>query len=272
MSKLNLRAAPIIMGVLNVTPDSFSDGGQFLSPESAIHQGIVMAEEGAQIIDVGGESTRPGAVPITPEEERARILPVVKALSARGICVSVDTRHAGTMAEALAHGASMINDITALTHDPSAMEVIRTYRPMVCLMHMQGTPQTMQKNPVYADVVIEVFDYLKDRIAACLLAGIEPDMILADPGIGFGKTLEHNLMLLNQIEKFHALGVPLLMGASRKSFIEKMCPGTPAESRLPGSLASVIWGYQKGVQAFRVHDVRETRQALAVFKGISSVT
>ncbi|MBN8521221.1 MAG: dihydropteroate synthase [Alphaproteobacteria bacterium] len=272
MIKINLRAAPMIMGVLNVTPDSFSDGGQFLSPNAAIHQGILMAEDGAQIIDVGGESTRPGAAPITPEEERARILPVVKALSGQGICVSVDTRHATTMAEALEHGASMINDITALTHDPSAIEVIRTYRPMVCLMHMQGTPQTMQKNPLYTDVVTEVFQYLNDRVAACLLTGIEPDMILADPGIGFGKTLEHNLMLLNQIEKFHALGVPLLMGVSRKSFIDKICPGTPPDARLPGSLASVIWGYQKGVQVFRVHDVRETRQALAVFKGISSVT
>jgi dihydropteroate synthase len=163
MIKINLRAAPVLMGVLNVTPDSFSDGGQFLSPEAAIHHGILMVEDGAQIIDVGGESTRPGAAPITPEEERARILPVVKALSARGICVSVDTRHAGTMAEALEHGASMINDITALTHDPSAIEVIRTYRPMVCLMHMQGTPQTMQKNPIYTDVVTEVFQYLKDK-------------------------------------------------------------------------------------------------------------
>lgn len=262
------RNGPILMGILNVTPDSFSDGGQFLDAPKAIAHGLRMVEEGAHIIDIGGESTRPGSEPVSTEEELRRILPVIEGLKDSGAMLSIDTRHADVMQAAIAAGAGMVNDVSALTQDPRAMDVVAKAGVYVCLMHMQGDPRTMQDAPYYTDVFQEVFDYLKNRIEACRAAGIASGRIIADPGIGFGKTLEHNLSLLNRLNEFGALGVPVMLAASRKRFIEAVVKGAGTERRLPGSLAAAIAGYQRGARVFRVHDVAETAQALAVFKAI----
>jgi dihydropteroate synthase len=259
---------PIIMGIVNVTPDSFSDGGKFAEPQRAVDQALQLIKEGASIIDIGGESTRPGATPVSAPEEIDRILPVVEGLKSCGVIISVDTFHAATMKAALAAGAKMINDITALRGDPESMGVVAAAGVPVSLMHMQGEPGTMQDNPVYEDVVQDVFDFLKGRIAACQAAGIAHAHIIADPGIGFGKAQMHNLCLLKNLDEFAALGVPLMIGISRKSFIEKIDPGTGPDQRLPGSLAASIWAWQKGATFFRVHDVEQTRQAFTVYQAI----
>ncbi len=256
---------PRIMGVVNVTPDSFSDGGERFDSGRAVADGLAMIEAGADIIDVGGESTRPGAAPVPVEEELRRVLPVVKGLAAQGARVSIDTRWAPVMAEAAAAGAAILNDVTALSGDPESLSVAAQSGLPVVLMHMQGQPQTMQADPQYEQVSLDVFDYLTDRIEACVAAGIPRDRLVVDPGVGFGKTLAHNLRLLNDLALLHGTGCAILLGVSRKSFITKIDGPCDAKERLPGSLAAMLYGIRQGVQIVRVHDVAETRQALAVW-------
>jgi dihydropteroate synthase len=260
---------PLVMGIVNVTPDSFSDGGRLLAPEAAIVHGLGLREAGADILDVGGESTRPGAAPVADDEELRRVEPVVRALAAAGAVVSIDTRHAAVMAAALDAGARIVNDVSALTHDPAALAVVANRRAGVVLMHMQGEPATMQRAPRYDSVLVEVLEYLEERLAACAAAGIPPERIVLDPGIGFGKTVAHNLELIAGIAAFHALGCGVLLGVSRKATIARLSRGEPPAARLPGSLAAGLFGIGQGVQILRVHDVAETRQALALWDALS---
>ena len=258
---------PRIIGVVNVTPDSFSDGGRHFSHKDALEHGLQLEAEGADILDVGGESTRPGAEPVDIEEECRRVLPVIEALAKKAsVPVSVDTRNADVMRRAAQAGARLINDISALSHDPASLAVAAASSLPVVLMHARGTPGTMQRNPVYDDVVLDVYDALDARIRACELAGIPRARLIVDPGIGFGKTLAHNLALLGGLSTFHGLGCTVLLGASRKSFIGKLT-GAAAEDRLPGSLAAALAGVAQGVQIIRVHDVAATRQAILVWRG-----
>ncbi len=258
------------MGIINVTPDSFSDGGLYTDPGKAIAHGLRLRSEGAAILDVGGESTRPGAKAVSVEEETARVVPVIKGLRDCGAVISVDTRNVATMRAAIEAGASMVNDITALTHNAESMDVVASNDVSVCLMHMQGEPQTMQESPRYDDVFAEVYAYLEQRVDACEKAGMKRERIMIDPGIGFGKGLNHNLILLNQIGDFKAMRLPVLLGASRKSFISRIVPDTAEVKRLPGSLAACIAGFERGIRHFRVHDVAETVQALAVYRSIQT--
>ncbi|MBE0532059.1 MAG: dihydropteroate synthase [Rhodospirillales bacterium] len=260
---------PLVMGIINVTPDSFSDGGEFLDAERAIAHGRRLVAEGADILDVGGESTRPGAAAVSPETETARVLPVVRALAAEGFAVSIDTRRAAVMKAALEAGARIVNDITALEGDPRAPGVVADAAAPVVLMHMQGEPGTMQNDPRYVDAALDVFDYLRDRIAACEAAGIPRRRIAVDPGIGFGKTVAHNLRILGCLELFLGLGCVILLGVSRKSFIGRLSHGEPPAERLAGSLAAALAGAARGAHILRVHDVAETRQALAVWQAIA---
>jgi dihydropteroate synthase len=257
-----------IMGIVNVTPDSFFDGGVYNAPDLAIAHGIRLLKEGADILDIGGESTRPGASALSPSLECERVLPVLEALREAaanyGAKLSVDTRNATTMQAALAAGADMVNDISALMHDPDSLAVVAGASCDIVLMHMQGRPETMQENPVYEDVVEEVSTYLQQRIEATLSAGIAKNRLIADPGIGFGKTLEHNLALLKALPRFKALGVRLLVGASRKGMIGKLSRGEPAPERLGGSLAIALHAAACEVDIIRVHDVKETVQAFKV--------
>ncbi len=263
---------PRIMGILNVTPDSFSDGGDRADPAVAVRDGLAMLAAGADILDVGGESTRPGSQPIGLEEERARVLPVVEALARAGAVVSIDTRHAAIMAEAVAAGAAIINDVTALAGDPRSLAVAAECGVPVILMHMQGEPQTMQANPTYDSAALDIYGYLAGRLEACAAAGIDPGRVVVDPGIGFGKTLAHNLALCEQLALFQGLGTAVLLGASRKSFIAKLCPQAAApKQRLAGSLAAALFGLQRGVQILRVHDVPETVQAVTVWQAAAAV-
>jgi len=264
------EACPRIMGIVNVTPDSFSDGGQFESTDAAIQHGLQCIVEGADILDIGGESTRPASVIISPDEEQRRILPVIEGLKNAGALISVDTRNASTMRAAVQAGAGMVNDISALTHDVDSMDVVRGSDCRICLMHMQGTPQTMQTKPQYDDVVTEVYDYLAGRISACEAQGISKDRLMIDVGIGFGKTVGHNIALFQSLSLFHELGVDVLLGASRKRFIEAICgESIPADQRLAGSLAAVARGCQSHAQVVRVHDVFETRQFIDVYCAVS---
>lgn len=254
-------AKPVyLMGILNVTPDSFSDGGKFFDAKAAIAHGKRLIDEGADILDIGGESTRPGALPLSPSEEQDRVLPVIEAL--RDAFISIDTRNAATMRAAFKSGAHMVNDVTALTHDPDAMNVAASFDGPVCLMHMQGTPETMQINPVYENVVEEIYSYLQSRIAACEAAGIDKSRLVADPGFGFGKTLEHNLSLLNNLSRFNDLGVPVLAGVSRKRFLGALMNNAPADQRLQGSLNAAKQAVSQGARILRVHDVVETKRFL----------
>jgi len=256
-----------VMGVVNVTPDSFSDGGRYLAPEAAIAHGVRLEAEGADILDIGGESTRPGSDPIDMEEECRRVLPVIEGLAKQvRVPLSIDTRNAEVMRRAAQAGARIINDVSALTHDPRSLEVVAATGLPVVLMHAQGDPRTMQHNPTYADVVLDVYDALESRVEACERAGIPRERLVVDPGIGFGKTLAHNLALLGSLTIFHGLGCAVLLGASRKSFIGKLAM-TPSDDRLPGSLSAALLGVAQGVQILRVHDVAATRQALAVWQG-----
>jgi len=269
MSNPFLNGGPYLMGVVNVTPDSFSDGGKFLSAQQAIDHAKRLIDEGADIIDIGGESTRPGAAPVSVQEEMDRVLPVIEALKNGGKLISIDTRNAATMQAALNAGAGMINDVTALSGAES-LKIAAHHKAMICLMHMQGTPQTMQHDPQYNNVVQEVFDYLQQRIETCLAAGIAKDRIIIDPGIGFGKNLSHNLELLRNADTFCELDVPVLLGLSRKRFIADILQqDVPAQDRLPGSLAAALYGLQQGVQILRVHDISATKQALAVFQALA---
>ncbi|RTL71091.1 MAG: dihydropteroate synthase [Hyphomicrobiales bacterium] len=261
-----------IMGIVNVTPDSFSDGGQFFDTEKAIAHGLQLAAEGAEILDIGGESTRPGAAPTTPEEECDRVLPVIEGLKRRTTArLSIDTRNSLVMRRAIEAGVHLVNDVSALAHDPLSLEVVARSGLPVVLMHMLGDdPRTMQAAPTYDDVVLDVTDYLAGRIAVCEAAGIPRERIIVDPGIGFGKTINHNLELLRSLSILHGLGTAVLLGASRKSFIAnlmKRLTGADPQTRLAGSLAAVLNGVAQGVQIVRVHDVAETRQAIAVATG-----
>ncbi len=260
---------PRIMGIVNATPDSFSDGGDFAAAEAAIAHGLALRDAGADIVDIGGESTRPGAEPVSVEEELRRVLPVVKGLAAAGAVVSIDTRRARVMREALAAGARIVNDITALAGDPESLGVIAASGASVVLMHMLGEPRSMQVNPVYADAPREIRDYLAERVAACQAAGIARSRIAVDPGIGFGKNDLHNLALLRSLGLLHELGTAVLLGVSRKSFIGRLSRGEPPKQRLPGSLAAAQAGLDRGVQILRVHDVAETRQAIAVWQALA---
>lgn len=273
---MDFKKAPLLMGVVNATPDSFSDGGDFIDPDAAVQHGLKLVKGGADILDIGGESTRPNAEIVSPVEEQKRVLPVIKALKKAmqktgvNALISLDTRNAETMQKGIEAGADIINDISSLMHDPHSLNIVSDAQIPVMLMHMKGTPQTMQNNPQYDDVVSEVFAFLQERIRVCNDAGIKKENIIADVGIGFGKTLEDNLALMRNLNHFHDLGVPLLLGVSRKSFIEKICPNSPVYQRLAGSLAAALQGVEQGVQLFRVHDVKETKQAFDVWRAIQS--
>jgi dihydropteroate synthase len=259
---------PVVMGIVNVTPDSFSDGGDCYDPAMAIQQARAMIVSGAGILDIGGESTRPGSDPVDATEEQRRILPVIEGLSGAGCPVSVDTRRADTMAAALSAGAGIINDVSALTFDEGSLSVAARSDAPVVLMHAQGDPRTMQQSPVYENVLLDVFDYLEERVKATEAAGVPRHQIIVDPGIGFGKNLSHNLALLDGIGLFHGLGCPVLLGVSRKSFIGRISGEENARARVPGSLAVASLARTQGVQIFRVHDVAETVQALSLTEAV----
>ncbi len=261
---------PLVMGVLNVTPDSFSDGGRWFDAERAVAHGRALVAAGADLIDVGGESTRPGAAELPPGEEIRRVEPVVRALAEDGAVVSIDTRHKAVMERALAAGARIVNDVSALTHDPDSLALVTRRQAPVVLMHMRGEPPTMQREPVYDSPLVEVLEYLDARIAACIAAGIPRERIVVDPGIGFGKLVRHNLELIAGIGAFHALGCAVMLGVSRKSMIARLSHSEPPEARLPGSLAAALFAVQQGVQILRVHDVAETCQALALWGAITA--
>lgn len=257
---------PAIMGILNATPDSFSDGGRNLAVEDAVANGLAMLEAGAEILDVGGESTRPGAEPVPPEEELRRVLPVIRELANRGARISIDTRHAAVMEAAVEAGAAIINDITALEGDADSLAVAARLGVPVVLMHMQGQPQTMQADPVYGCAPLDVFDYLECRVEACMAAGIERTDICVDPGLGFGKTVPHNAAILARMGLYQGLGCPVMLGFSRKTFIGKVSRGEPPQDRLAGSVTTAVLAAGQGTQIIRVHDVAETAQALAVWR------
>jgi dihydropteroate synthase len=265
-------AGPSIMGVINVTPDSFSDGGRFLDPGAAIAHGERLHEEGADVLDVGGESTRPGAAPVPAEEEIRRVVPVVRALAGAGRTVSIDTRKAVVMRAALDAGAAMINDISALRHDPDSLAVAGASGAPVILMHSRGEPATMQNRPYYERASLDIFDDLEQRIQVWENAGFARSRLLLDPGIGFGKTLAHNLEILQRLDLYRSLGLPLMLGVSRKSFIARICGDLTATDRLPGSLAAALLGLAKGISLLRVHDVAATRQAARLWQAIASAS
>ncbi len=262
--------APLVMGVLNVTPDSFSDGGHFFGAEEAVAQAERMVGEGADIIDIGGESTRPGAEPVALDEERRRVLPVVEALTqCLDVPLSVDTSKPEIMSEAVAAGAAMINDVRGL-REPGALEAAAALDAYVCVMHMKGEPQTMQNDPQYDDVVTEVGDYLEQRVAACTAAGIARERIVLDPGFGFAKNDRHNLTLLKHLPELVARfeDLPLLVGMSRKRTIGTILGDVPAEERLHGSVAVALMAAERGARIVRVHDVRPTRDALTMASAV----
>jgi dihydropteroate synthase len=254
-----LSGGPYIMGIVNATPDSFSDGGKY----DPFDHAMKLAGQGAHILDIGGESTRPGAIPVSPQEEQDRILPVIEKLKAANCpaMISIDTRNASTMRHALSLGIEMVNDVSALRHDPDSIKTVASENCFICIMHMQGDPASMQKNPQYQNVVEDVFEFLSSRLSTCETAGIAKNRLIADSGIGFGKTRDHNLDLMKNLSRFASLNVPLLLGASRKSFIG----GNNATDRLAGSIAAALHGLSQGVQIFRVHDVAETRQAFDIW-------
>ena len=259
---------PQVMGILNVTPDSFSDGGRFADPAIAVEAGVRMSSEGAAILDVGGESTRPGAQQVWAQDEIQRIRPVVERLSASGAAVSIDTRKSEVMTAALQAGARLVNDVSALTFDPRSAEVVAAAGAPVILMHHFGPPETMQQDPRYDDVLVEIYLWLEERIAAAEAAGIDRSRILIDPGFGFGKTVAHNLELMNGLALFHSLGCPIVVGASRKRTIGALSNEAPADERLAGSIAFALKAVEQGAQIVRVHDVSETVQALRIWRGL----
>ena len=256
------------MGVVNVTPDSFSDGGRFLDTEAAVSHARRLVQDGADLLDIGGESTRPGAAPVSEKEELQRVLPVLEKLASIATPVSIDTRRPGVMKAVLAAGASMINDIQALA-EPYALEAVAGTGCAVCLMHMKGTPATMQREPRYEDVVAEVKTFLKDAVRKARFAGIGRDRIVVDPGFGFGKTASHNLQLLRRLSEFADLDATLMAGLSRKSTLGKLT-GRPVEERLAGSLAMALLALQGGATILRVHDVKETRDVIAVWQAFQN--
>jgi dihydropteroate synthase len=252
------------MGVVNVTPDSFSDGGRFLDADAAVAHGIQLAEDGAGIVDVGGESTRPGADPVPEEVELQRTIPVVERLAqTAGLRVSIDTAKLAVAEQAIQAGARVVNDVTAFRHAPELAGLVASSGAGCCLMHMQGEPRTMQSNPTYDDVVSDVKAFLEKRLAFAAGEGVPEDRVWLDPGIGFGKTLEHNLELLRRLDEIVAIGRPVVIGTSRKSFIGRIT-GRPEGDRLPGTIATNVLAYERGASVFRVHDVREVADALKV--------
>ncbi|KIN61534.1 Dihydropteroate synthase, DHPS [Sulfitobacter noctilucae] len=261
-------AQPRVMGILNATPDSFSDGGKHFASTDAVAAGRAMRDAGVDLLDVGGESTRPGAETVRPEDEAQRVVPVIQGLRAAGVdtLVSIDTRKASVAEAAITAGAGLVNDVSGLTYDPDLAAVAQQHDLPVCVMHAQGDPATMQQDPQYDDVLLDVYDYLAARITALEAQGIDRSRIIADPGIGFGKTLEHNLALLARLSLFHGLGVPVLLGASRKRFIGTIGGTTAATARMPGSLGVGLAAISHAVQILRVHDVPETIQAIALWR------
>ncbi len=257
---------PLVMGVVNVTPDSFSDGGRHATPDAAVRHALRLVEEGADLLDIGGESTRPGAAPVPVDEEIRRIVPVLDALRDCGRPLSVDTRRPAAMRAAIEHGADLVNDIDALRAS-GALDAVRASDCAVCMMHMQGEPGTMQQEPRYGDVVGEVEQFLAERVAAAIDAGIARERIVIDPGIGFGKTLRHNLLLLEALDELVALGLPVLVGVSRKSMIGTLT-GRDVDHRLAGSLSAMLAAVTRGASIVRVHDVAETCDALRVWQAI----
>jgi dihydropteroate synthase len=290
--RIELPRRPLLMGIVNCTPDSFSDGGQFYTPQAAIDHARRLLDEGADIIDIGGESTRPYSTPVDADEELRRVMPVVEALcantsmgaagsanldvgatgsaSAGSPIVSIDTSKARVAREALAAGCEIINDITALAGDPEMLAVARESQAGVCVMHMQGTPQTMQDNPTYTDIVAEILEYLRQRRDALVAAGIGRERICLDPGVGFGKTHQHNLTLAANCWRFHELGCPVLVGHSRKGFIGKVL-GDASLDRTAGTLGVSLALAAQGIQILRVHDLAATRQALALFEAVGGI-
>ena len=257
------------MGILNTTPDSFSDGGLHLDPGLAVAAGQRMVAEGAAILDIGGESTRPGAAPTPPEEERRRILPVIRALAGAGVPLSVDTRNAGTMAAALDAGASIINDVSALSHDPRALPLVAARGCAVVLMHMRGTPATMGAHAAYGDAAADVLAELAARVAVAESAGVARDRIAVDPGIGFAKSFRDNAGVLRALATFRALGCPILVGVSRKGFVGQLSGVPDPAERLAGSIAAGLFAAAHGADILRVHDVAATVQALRVWQGLA---
>jgi dihydropteroate synthase len=265
---------PVVAGILNVTPDSFSDGGNYVDPEAAAEHAAAMLNEGAAIIDVGGESTRPGSDPVSPEEEARRVVPVIERIVAArpGAIISVDTYRSATATAALEAGAGIVNDVTALRGDPRMAAVVAEAGCPVILMHMQGEPKTMQSEPRYTDVVREVNDFLRSRVEHAVAAGVGGDNIIVDPGIGFGKTVDHNLTLLRDLGSVVDLGFPVLVGASRKRFIGSITGVEEAAERVFGTVASTVLAYERGATLFRVHDVRANSEALAVAEAVVSTS
>ncbi|GAA3870645.1 dihydropteroate synthase [Celeribacter arenosi] len=260
---------PNLMGILNVTPDSFSDGGQFTDPHLAREHALSMVSNGADIIDIGGESTRPGADLVEVEQEIARTAPTIAAIrKSSSVPISIDTRKACVAAQALAAGASLVNDVSAFTFDPSLAQTTARAGAPVCLMHAQGDPDVMQNDPRYDDVLLDVYDFLNVRIGVAEAAGIPRDRIIVDPGIGFGKTIAHNLAILNRLSLFHGLGCAVLLGASRKKFIGTLGDAPEARDRTPGSIAVALAAVAQGVQIVRVHDIKDTKQALALWQSV----
>jgi len=264
IAQLNILELPfVVMGILNLTPDSFSDGGLYLDPAAAVTRARQMIEEGADIIDIGGESTRPGAQPLTADEEISRVVPVIAALRAvSDVPISVDTSKPEVMAAAVKAGANLINDVRALQEE-GALEMAASLNMPVCLMHMQGQPRSMQNNPEYKNVIEDVSVFLQQRIDRCQQAGIDRKQIMIDPGFGFGKNLDHNLVLLKHLSEFVKMGFPVLVGISRKSMLGHIT-GAEVDQRLSAGLATTVLGYQAGARLFRVHDVKETVDALKV--------
>jgi dihydropteroate synthase len=252
-----------VMGVVNVTPDSFSDGGEFLDPAAAIAHGRRLAADGAGILDIGGESTRPGAAPVDAEEEVRRVLPVIEALADTGTQISIDTTKTEVAGRALDAGASIVNDVSAFRFAPELAGLVADAGADCCLMHMLGEPRTMQEDPLYDDVVADVKAFLDERMRFATAAGVREDRIWLDPGIGFGKTLQHNLERLRRLDEIVALGRPVVVGTSRKSFLGKLT-GKPEKERLPGTIATNVIALERGARIFRVHDVAEVTEALTV--------
>jgi len=261
---------PTIMGIVNVTPDSFSDGGDFAAAQTAVDHGIKLSSEGAAILDVGGESTRPGASKPTEAEEIKRVKSVVSQLSALGYLVSIDTRRTKVMKAAVNAGALIIDDVSALLGDDQSLDYVATSQLPVVLMHMQGTPETMQEAPSYNNVVLDVYDFLEQRIQCCLDAGLPREKIAIDPGIGFGKTIDHNLSLINNLSTFQGLGCAILMGLSRKGFIGKLGDAGEAKDRIPGTIAANLESIRQGANILRVHDVKENLQAWKILNALES--
>jgi dihydropteroate synthase len=266
-TRTGMGASPFrLMGVVNVTPDSFSDGGRYLDPAAAVAHALELAREGAAILDVGGESTRPGAEPVPAEEELRRVLPVIDGLVAADVeaQISIDTSKAAVAAAALDAGATLVNDVTAFRGDPAIASLVAASGADCCLMHMLGEPRTMQADPHYEDVVSEVKAFLEQRMAYAIEAGVAEGHILLDPGIGFGKTAAHNLELLSRLDELVALGRPLVVGTSRKSFLGRLAGGRGTDERLAGTIATNVMAYERGASVFRVHDVGPVHDALAV--------